>query len=268
MPRVESGHQFPGSLASTVTSYSLSQEALKKRRNKLVLQTVGGLPLLIAVEAVIVYSYAGLSSQFWSFLSLSALLSIAIIALGTYRSISHQSKIWQTLRVVMGRNYVAVKLEGGGEMRVRRDQVCAIQETATGLTLSTLEKPTALLIPVELEPAAYSEIRTALGTWCAIEPGPRRRRITVSRNMFLSAVWLAGMIILLAPAVWLIWAAILFMVGLCGFWGYWLLHHSKGSDPASTRNSVAAIGVLLLISATKAFAVLGGFEVVRNLTGK
>lgn len=251
-----------------MTSYSLSPQAFNKRRNKLVLQSAGGFPLLIAAEAVLVYSYAGLSSQFWSILAPSVLLGAGVIAVGAYRTLTRQKKIWQTLRVVLGRNYVAIKQEGGGEMRVRRDEVSAIQQTANGLLISTHSQPSALLIPAELEPAALDEITSALEAWSPIQPAPPRRRFTISRNVFLTAVWLAAAITLLAPSLWLIWAALLALVILSGFWAFWLWRQPHGSNAVATRNSLVAIGLLLAIAAIKALAVIGGLERLQSFVGR
>src|SRR5512146_2101614 len=85
-------------------TYLLSDAGYLKYR-RLVLQRLGIIALVAIAAAILIISFQGPVN--WLFVFPVVLLLLAVMGFSAYRSMKQQHEVWQSVRIVIGEDYVA-----------------------------------------------------------------------------------------------------------------------------------------------------------------
>jgi hypothetical protein len=160
--------------------YLLSERGLNHNLRRLALRS-GLLVILAEVVALTMYLLSPLVGGGITTLATVGVILLPLLLLFLIPAdIRNRRTLWRSVRVEVGDDRIAVRHMGvpgihilpQSEVRVRREQITAVQETPAGLEISTPYDPQALIIPVQLDEADRREIAATLSTWCGIQPQP------------------------------------------------------------------------------------------------
>jgi hypothetical protein len=189
-------------------TYTLSPDRLAEYRHRQLLRS-GGVVGMVLV-AVVGMGMLGLGGG-WVVLVPLALVTLGGVALSTRVALRQQQRTWESLRIELGEDEVAFRQEGAPEMRLRREEVTALHETGGGVLVRTEIKFRALIIPNDLDPADYEEIKATLSTWAPLQGETPAARV---RSSGVSLALLVGLgIIVLSGSLGLVVVASLAMCG-------------------------------------------------------
>lgn len=116
--------------------------------------------------ATLLYSVFGISGQWYQWLVfLPVSIGVGISILISYR---HQRDSWNSLQVKLGQNFIIIGHNPNDEVRVMRSEIAKIEEYKFGILIST-DKNRQLIVPRELAPLDFQEIKRVLSKWKFID---------------------------------------------------------------------------------------------------
>ena len=193
-----------------MTSYQLSQDGIRRLQRRLTrffaTATASGLALTVWLVPAMLFRL-GMLEEFWYVPLVTVLFVIAVSAVAVYRTVAMMTTSWQSFRIEVGDDQIAIHQGAGSQLSVRREEIVRVEETARALVVSTADTPAVASVPVEIGDDAYQEIRVLLSRWVPIEPQPegvRSRRIAL-----VSLQVVVFLIIFLCLSRWLTLAAFL-----------------------------------------------------------
>jgi hypothetical protein len=194
---------------------------------------------------------------------LSLLLMGGFLVFVVNRSIKQQREIWESIRIILGDDYIPRQQIRIPEIHINRSEINSIQEMDAGIGVKTADKFHSLVIPASLDKVDLAEIRSTLGEWAPIQPKAENAGV---KTIVLTIVLLAGFgIIFFSLSPWLILVVGLGMIGYYGYYS-WLLQRAKGVDPVFRRNFVRTLGFILFILLMKLCFLLGWYQsLLKNL---
>jgi len=179
-----------------MTSYQLSQDGIRRLQRRLtrffVIVTVSSLALMVWLVTAMLFRL-GMLEEFWYVPLVMVPFIIAISAVTVYRTVAMMKIRWQSFRIEVGDNQIAIHQGAGSQLSVRREEIARVEETARALVVSTANTPAAVAVPVEIGDDAYQEVRVLLSRWVPIEPQPEEVRL---RRMALVSLQVVALLII------------------------------------------------------------------------
>jgi hypothetical protein len=209
------------------------------------------LALALFVGYGIFFSNAQLNSMVFT-------IPILITAGGAGLLISYrqQKKIWDTVEILLGNDFVGRRQLGILEVRIPGTEITKIQDSEIGLLIYTASRERSLIVPAELAPKDFQEIRRALSRWTPVDPnmtGPGWM------NVGLGVVLLAAYGVLGFPVTESAPVVLIAFIAAIGINGYFLqrIHHTQGVDPRQKLIFAVSMVLVLLLGLIKLSVVFG-----------
>lgn len=234
-----------------MTTYSLSSHAMARVRRRSV-QLIGtiGLAVLAFMAGRILLRGQG----DWVAFAISALVVIGLMALGGMFGFRLQRQSLESLRIELGEDYIARRQVRLGEVRLRRDEVRALRETAAGLQVLSADKYRSILVPRALDANDYQAVKARLMGWGPLEPARSPGR---AWEWALAAVVALGVfVVYFSESPWLVLGAGLAVLAYYLFVGRAQLH-AGGIDPAVRRLYTLGMILMLLSAALRVWLLFG-----------
>lgn len=235
-------------------TYSLSHaNYLKYRRRFMPLFGI----IAVLLVGVLIIAVSSRSQFNWFCILPMTLFFLGVVGFSAYRAFKQQREVWESIRIVIGDDYIARQQLRIPEIRIAREEITALREINQGICVYTADKFRSLVIPTELERSDYEEIKNALAAWMSIQP---KARNTNARNGALSIVLFIGFAIIFLS--WSAWLVLIVGLGMMGYYVYIfsLLQRDKGVDPQFRRNTAITLGFLAFIFVMKLCVLLGWYE--------
>ncbi len=238
-----------------MTTYSLSAQGQARLRRRS-LGLVGG----IGVAAILLAAWVSLSrgQGNWTTFAISLLVVVGFLGLGAWIGFRLQRGMLESLRIELADDYIAWRQARAGEVRLRREEVRALRESAAGLQVLTADRYRSILVPRALDASDYAAVRDRLAAWAPLEPGG-----SVARAWEWGLAVVAGLgafAVYLSPSPWLVLVAGLVVLAFYVFVGR-PQQRAAGTDPVMRRLHTFVMAMVLLYAAFRVcllFGWLGG----------
>jgi hypothetical protein len=183
--------------------------------------------------------------QYTGVLLLVIVLSVALFAFFGFRALVQLQKVWESIEIEIGDQYIVRRQINVEETRIERGEVVAVQESEKGLLVSTMNNSRSLFIPVQLEEQGYEEVRATLSAWVPVQEAsaPRMRR-----GVLVAVLYVLGYVFVLLS--WSRWLTLFVSLAMVAGLAYlrWLRRDNK--QAASQLKGLSAQTAVFLVVMT------------------
>ena len=229
------------------------------QRTGIIISIVLGISVWISTSQMV---RLDLLQYIWSLL-LVIIITLALFTFSSFRALAQFQKIWESIEIEIGDQYVARRQVNVGEIRLNREEIVTIQETKRGLIIYSVGKSRSLFIPVQLEGHGYEEVKSTLSAWTPLQEVSSQGK---ARRIFWVVLFLLGYtIVLLSWSRWLTLFVSLAMTAVLTYF-YWLRRHSEQVVSQLKRGYIRVVVSLVIITAIKFTPVFQEYsQFVRSL---
>jgi hypothetical protein len=151
-------------------------------------------------------------------------LTFAIFAFSVYRVLAQLRRIWESIEIEIGGEYVARRQARIDEKRLSREEVVAVQETERGLIIRARDRSRSMFVPAQLEEQGYEEVKATVLDWAPEEETSSQGK---ARKFVLVTSFVLGYLVVLLS--WSRWLTLFVGIGMIVFltYLYWLRRHDE-----------------------------------------
>jgi hypothetical protein len=215
---------------------------------------------LLALTLLLAYGFFFLGQRWYQVLfSLPILVTAG--GVGLLLSYRQQRKIWESVEILLGHNFIGRRQLGIAEIRIQGGEIERVQDSDIGLLIFTASKLRSLIVPAELTEQDSKEIRTTLSAWKPIEPKTEGRNW---KNIGLGALLLVIYGILAFPVTESPWVILIAFVAALGINGYYisLINRAQGIDPRQRLMFTISMVLILFIGLMRLCLVSGAYQLM------